>query len=222
MKQFIVIFFLTLLYCEATHGQTTPAVTLTYYDQAEILDSCSGCVNPYQSRVFTGVKVAKAGRTSVWIDAPYTVRRYSTGRLKFEVKSSVTGTSSTFAYGQVNSTTYPSATRLYDDLRLHERTAPGLYTLVTDTTTTTLTNAKAETVINFSATQATHTLNLPATPVDGQECIITFNSVITALTISGNGTTLSGTAATSAAVGTCLRYRYYGTLASPAWIRQII
>lgn len=142
-------------------------------------------------------------------------------RLKFEIKSLATGSTVRFAYGQVNSTTYPSATRLYDDLRVHAQTSPGLYTLMTDTTVTLLTNAHAQTVINFAATQLTHTLTLPATPVDGQEVIITFNSAVTNLTIGGNSTTLRGTAPTTAAIGARLIYRYYGTLASPAWIREI-
>lgn len=220
MKQFLFL-SIALFFACSLQAQTSPAVTLTYYDQHEILDSCNGCVNPYQSRLFSGVKVT-AGTRSTWIESPYTVRRYGTSRLKFEVKSAVNGASARFAYGQVNSSTYPSATRLYDDLRWHESKSPGLYTSITDTTTTTLTNAHRDNVVTFSATQLTHTFNLPATPVDGQECRITFNSAVTTLTISGNGTTLSGTAATTAAVGTCPVYRYYGSLAAPKWIRLLI
>lgn len=221
MKNRIFLLLLGLLFTALAHAQSTPAVTLTYLESSEILDSCTGCTNPYQSRLFTGVKVTVGGRNT-YVDWPYQVRRYSTSRLKFEVKSLATGSTVRFAYGQVNSTTYPSAARLYTDLMIHAQVTPGLYTLVTDTTTTALTNAHAETVINFAATQLTHTLNLPATPVDGQELFIVFNSAITNLTIGGNGTTLRGTAPTTAAVGARLYYRYYGTLASPAWIRQII
>lgn len=221
MKKFLFPLLCFLLFTALAQAQTTPAVTLTYLESTEVLDSCSGCTNPYQSYLFTGVKVT-AGTRVTYIAAPYSIRRYSTGRLRFELKSGLTSASVRFAYGQVNSTTYPSATRLYDDLRVHAQLSPGLYTIVTDTTTTTLTNAHAETVINFAATQATHTLNLPATPVNGQIAMVTFNSIVTALTVAGNGTTLRGTAATTGVVGTVLVYRYYGTLATPAWIRQLI
>lgn len=221
MKQRFFTFFAFMLLAAFIQAQTTPSVTLAYYESSEVLDSCSGCTNPYQSFMFTGVKVT-AGSRVTYIEAPYSIRRYSTGRLKFEIKSSVSGNSARFNYAQVNSTTYPTVARLYDELRIHQTNAPGLYTSITDTTTTTLTNAHAENAVTFAATQLTHTFNLPATPVDGQECIITFNSIVTNLTISGNGTTLSGTAATTAAVGTCLVYRYFGTLAAPKWIRKII
>lgn len=196
-------------------------VSLTYYEGSEVLDSCSGCANPIQSRLFTGVKVTKGSRVT-YVDAPYSIRRYSTSRLKFEIISAVSGNSARFNYSEVNSTTYPSATRLYDELRIHQNFVPGLQTILTDTTVTTLTNAHRENVVNYSATQLTHTLNLPATPVNGQECVILFNSAVTNLTISGNGTTLRGTAATTAAVGACLVYRYVGDIASPAWIRKLI
>ena len=221
MKNRFFLLLFGLLFAAFAQAQSTPAVTLTYLESYEILDSCTGCTNPYQSRLFTGVKVTVGGRYT-YVDWPYQVRRYSTSRLKFEIKSLATGSTVRFAYGQVNSTTYPSATRLYDDLRVHAQTSPGLYTLMTDTTVTLLTNAHAQTVINFAATQLTHTLTLPATPVDGQEVIITFNSAVTNLTIGGNSTTLRGTAPTTAAIGARLIYRYYGTLASPAWIREII
>lgn len=209
-----------LLLAAFTQAQTTPAVILTHLESAEVLDSCSGCTNPYSSHLFTGVKVW-VGSRATYIDAPYSVRRYGTSRLKFELKSGLTGKSVRFAYGQVNATTYPTVTRLYDNLRIHSAALPGLYTILTDTTATTLTNAHVDNVVNYSATQATHTLNLPATPVDGQICRILFNSIVTALTIGGNSTTLRGTAATSAVVGTRLEYRYFGTLASPAWLRQL-
>lgn len=220
MKFKSLLIFLPALFCALF--LPAQSVSLAYYEGSEVLDSCTGCTNPYQSFLFTGVKVTTGTRVT-YVHAPYSIRRYGTSRLKFEIISALqNGGSARFNYSQVNSTTYPSAARLYDDLRVHQSAEPGLYTAITDTTTTTLTNAHAENVISFSATQLTHTLNLPATPVDGQVCIIVFNSAITNLTVSGNGTTLSGTAATSAAVGTCLVYRYYGTLASPKWIRKVI
>lgn len=214
-----LLFLLSFLFLSLIMQAQT--VTFSYYDGSEVLDSCTNCTNPIQSRLFTGVKVTKGSRVT-YIEAPYSIRRYSTSRLKFEIKSAVSGNSARFTYSEVSSTTYPTAARLYDELRIHQSNAPGLYTSVTDTTTTTFTNAHAENVVTFAATQLTHTFNLPATPVDGQVCIITFNSAVTNLTISGNGTTLSGTAATTAAVGTCLVYRYFGTLAAPKWIRKII
>jgi hypothetical protein len=220
MKNKILTFLFLFLFTALAQAQTTPAVTLTFLDNAEILDSCSGCTNPYQSFLFTGVKVT-AGSRVTYVDAPYSVRRYGTSRLKFEIKSAVSGNSARFAYGQVNSTTYPSATRLYDALRVGQERLPGLYTILTDTTVTTLTNAHVDNVVNYAATQLTHTLNLPATPHDGQICRILFNSIVTNLTIGGNSTTLRGTAATSAVVGTRLEYRYLGNLATPTWLRQL-
>lgn len=218
MKKHLFLTFFLSLFALFLSAQTTPAVTLTYYDQAEVLDSCTGCTNPYQSRLFTGVKVT-SGTRATYIDAPYSVRRYSTSRLKFEVKSAGTGTSARFAYGQVNSTTYPSATRLYDDLRIHQSRSMAMATNVTATGTVTLTNVSVNNLINSGSTQATQTFNLPVTPVDGQLCRLVFNNIVTTLTISGNGTTLSGTAATTAAVGTRLEYRYYA--AATKWIREI-
>ncbi len=218
MKKKLFPILALLLFAVLSFAQTTPAVTLTYLEQSEVLDSCSGCTNPYQSYLFTGVKVT-VGSRATYIAAPYSIRRYSTGRLKFELKSGLTGQSVRFAYGQVNSTTYPSATRLYDDLRLHQITEPGLYTNVTATGTVTLTNARQLNLINSGGTQATQTFNLPANPVDGQVCRLVFNNIVTTLTISGNGTTLSGTAATTAAVGTALVYRYYATASK--WIREL-
>lgn len=218
MKNKFFTFLFLLAFAAFAQAQTSPAVTLTFLDNSEILDSCSGCTNPYQSFLFTGVKVT-AGSRVTYIDAPYSIRRYSTSRLKFEIKSAVSGNSARFAYGQVNSTTYPTVTRLYDALRVGQMQEPGLYTNVTATGTVTLTNAKQNNLINSGGTQASQTFNLPATPVDGQVCRLVFNNIVTTLTISGNGTTLSGTAATTAAVGTALVYRYYAS--ATKWIREL-
>lgn len=217
MKHFGFLLF-ALLFALSADAQTSPAVTLTYYDQTEILDSCVGCVNPYQSRLFSGVKVT-AGTKATWIEAPYTVRRYGTSRLKFEIKSAVNGASARFAYGQVNSTTYPSATRLYNEIRIRQGPSVSGYTNVTGTGTQTLTNAHEVNLINSGSTQASQTFNLPVTPVDGQLCFLVFNNIVTTLTIAGNGTTLVGTEATTAAVGTQLKYRYYATVTK--WIREL-
>ena len=210
--------FALLLFSAIAQAQTSPAVTLQFLESSEVLDSCTGCTNPYQSHLFTGVKVTVGNRVT-YVDAPYSIRRYGTSRLKFELKSAVSGNSVRFAYGQVNSTTYPTVTRLYDDLRIQRFSEPGLYTNVTATGTVTLTNAHQINLINSGGTQASQTFNLPATPVDGQVCRLVFNNIVTTLTISGNGTTLSGTAATTAAVGTALVYRYYAT--ATKWIREL-
>ena len=77
--------------------------------------------------------------------------------------------------------------------------------------------ANVDNLINQGSTQSSFTLKLPASAYDGDEVSITFNNAVTTLTIDGNGNTLSGTAASTAAVGTRLRYKYFGTASK--WIR---
>lgn len=91
------------------------------------------------------------------------------------------------------------------------------YATETGTGTVTASSTITDNLYNPGSLQATLTYNLPASPVDGQLCKITFNNTVTTLTVSGNGNTLSGTAATSAAVGTALEYKFYNTVS--AWIR---
>lgn len=169
--------------------------------------------------MFDGIKVTK-GTTKYYLNYPLEIIRSGTGNNTFEIREVGGGGAVNFKYSQVNATTYPTATRLYDALRMHQQQRlSGSATYLTDTTTVTLLNTNVLSVVNFSATQVTHTLNLPATPTNGQRCQIAFNSIVTTLTVAGNGTTLRGTAATTAVVGTYLEYLYDSTLA--AWLRLV-
>jgi len=92
----------------------------------------------------------------------------------------------------------------------------------TDVTSTTspvnLTSTNKDNLINQGGTQATFTFSLPATPADGQICELTFSNAVTTLTITAQGgITILGTAPTTAAVGTQLKYKYYAVITS--WIR---
>ncbi len=75
--------------------------------------------------------------------------------------------------------------------------------------TITLLSGKVDNLINPAGTLSTLTIELPANPNDGQTVKMTFRRAITTLTIDGNGSTLVGTAPTSAAIGTQLEYKYY-------------
>jgi hypothetical protein len=76
-------------------------------------------------------------------------------------------------------------------------------------TTITLTDGIQDNLINPAGTLAALTINLPASPDNGQVILLTFTKAITTLTIAGNGSTLVGTAPTSAAIGTRLAYKFY-------------
>lgn len=92
------------------------------------------------------------------------------------------------------------------------------YTSFTPTTGSTII-AKSNPVDNFidgSGTLAALTIKLPVTPFDGQRVLLTFRQAVTTLTIDGNGTTLLGTAPTSASVGTRLMYKFYK---GDGWLR---
>ena len=216
MKRIISLFAFALCFI-SMQAQTTPAVTLTYYDGATILDSCTNCVNPYRTRTFSGVK-AQVGRTKYYLNYPIEVIRSGSGNNTFEIREVGGGGAVRFKYSQVNATTYPTAQRLYDALMLNDSKRAEGYTTITSTSSpVTLTNANVDNFINQGGTQATFTFNLPATPIDGQRCFLSFNNIVTTLTISGNSTTLGGTAATAAAVGTRLEYKYYA--AGTKWLR---
>ena len=69
-----------------------------------------------------------------------------------------------------------------------------------------------------AGTLAALTINLEATPFlpIGAQKKLSFNQVITALTVAAPGATVLGTAATSAAVGTCVSYQ---KLTATTWRR---
>jgi hypothetical protein len=92
------------------------------------------------------------------------------------------------------------------------------YNTITSTTSPqTLSSTRADNLINQGSTQATFTFNLPASPVDGQVCMITYNNAITALTIDGNGNTIVGSAVTTAVIGSQRKFKFYTGI---GWIKQ--
>lgn len=92
------------------------------------------------------------------------------------------------------------------------------YNTVTSTSSPqTLSSTKIDNLINQGSTQATFTLNLPGSPVDGQVCKITFNNAISSLTIDGNGNSIIGTTVTTAVAGTQRVFKFYAGI---GWIRQ--
>lgn len=66
--------------------------------------------------------------------------------------------------------------------------------------TVTLGNTTHHTLIDPAGTLATLTINMPASPIDGQIVDVRISQVVTALTVSGNGNSVKGNP-TSAAVG---------------------
>ena len=84
--------------------------------------------------------------------------------------------------------------------------------------TITLLKGIVDNLINPAGTIAALTIKLPVDPADGQIVQITFADIVTTLTMNGNGNTLLGTAATSAAVGTRLTYKFYKGV---GWIRLV-
>jgi hypothetical protein len=93
-----------------------------------------------------------------------------------------------------------------------------LYNTITSTTSPqTLSSTRADNLINQGGTQATFTLKLPASPVDGQVCMITYNNAITTLTIDGNGNTIVGSAVTTAVAGSQRKFKFYSGI---GWIKQ--
>jgi len=93
------------------------------------------------------------------------------------------------------------------------------YSTITSTTSpVNLNGVPPDYLINQGSTQATFTFSLPASPVNGEVCKLTFANAVTTLTITAQGgITILGAAPTTAAIGTQLEYKYYHTITS--WIR---
>lgn len=83
-------------------------------------------------------------------------------------------------------------------------------------TTITLKDGIHDNLINPAGTLAALTVKLPTIPDDGQIILLTFTKAITTLTVDGNGSTLVGTAPTSAAIGNRFTYKFYTGI---GWIR---
>lgn len=92
------------------------------------------------------------------------------------------------------------------------------YNNITSTTSpVTLSSTIADNLINQGSTQATFTLNMPASPINGQVVMITYNNAITTLTIHGNGNTIVGSAVTTAVAGSQRKFKFYTGI---GWIKQ--
>ena len=81
----------------------------------------------------------------------------------------------------------------------------------------TLSSTYSDNLINQGGTQATFTLNMPASPEDGQVCYITFNNAISTLTIDGNGETIVGSAVVTGVAGSQRKFKFYSGI---GWIKQ--
>jgi hypothetical protein len=140
--------------------------------------------------------------------------------------NSFSGTTQLNSYGTGNkeaadlSKTESVYTAIYatDGTLLEKRANTEQYNEVTSTTSpVTLSSTIPDNLINQGSTQATFTLNLPASPVDGQICRITYANAISTLTIDGNGTTILGSAVTTGVIGSQRAFKYYA--AASAWIK---
>lgn len=80
----------------------------------------------------------------------------------------------------------------------------------------TLSSQYSDNLINQGGTQATFTLEMPASPEDGQICTITFNNAISTLTIDGNGETIVGSAVTTGVPGSQRKFKFYSGI---GWIK---
>jgi len=90
------------------------------------------------------------------------------------------------------------------------------YTLTSTSSPQTLSNDFSDNLINQGGTQATFTLNFPASPVDGQILTITYNNNITDLTLDGNGNTIVGSAVITGVPGSQRKFKFYTGI---GWIK---
>ena len=91
------------------------------------------------------------------------------------------------------------------------------YTVTSNSSPQTLSSDHSDNLINQGGTQATFTLNMPASPEDGQVCYITFNNAISTLTIDGNGETIVGSAVVTGVPGSQRKFKFYSGI---GWIKQ--
>lgn len=80
---------------------------------------------------------------------------------------------------------------------------------VTSASTYTMPNGTGAALIHATGTLTALTVKLPAAPTDGQIAEFSFDSIVTSLTVNGNGNTIVGTPLTTlAAAGGHFSYRY--------------
>lgn len=81
----------------------------------------------------------------------------------------------------------------------------------------TFSNTYSDNYVNQGSTQASFTFLFPASPEDGQILMITWGNAISAVTLDGNGNTITGTAVTTATAGTRRMFKFYGS--SNEWVK---
>ena len=91
------------------------------------------------------------------------------------------------------------------------------YEITSTSSPQTLSSTYSDNLINQGGTQATFTLEMPASPDDGQVCYITFNNAISTLTIDGNGETIVGSAVVTGVAGSQRKFKFYSGI---GWIKQ--
>jgi hypothetical protein len=83
------------------------------------------------------------------------------------------------------------------------------YGYFTPLTGTTIVLSSPINIVNPAGTIAALTIDLPASPIAGQMVTVSFTHIVTALTVATtDGSTITGTAVTAAAVGTTFSYIY--------------
>lgn len=115
-------------------------------------------------------------------------------------------------YGGDYSATFVDASivsKLYVDNAIKNRLIENYNNITSTTSPVTLSSTISDNLINQGGTQASFTLNLPASPAIGQVCHITFSNEITSLTVDGNGNAVIGSTSMTAFAGFRLSYKYY-------------
>lgn len=75
----------------------------------------------------------------------------------------------------------------------------------------TFSSTYSDNYVNQGGTQASFTFLFPASPEDGQILMITWGNAISAVTLDGNGNTITGTAVTTAVAGTRRMFKFYAS-----------
>lgn len=202
---------------------TTDAVTIKSQNTAGP-DPIVGEFYVLPASVILGISHASIPSTDAsYLDFSSTESNWYWGNKRFTIDSAGITVTEPGAIGLVYAADY-SATiltnnRSIPDIFTVRQNAIENYSVITSTTSPVNLNGTApDYLISQGATQATFTFSLPATPDDGEICKLTFHNIVTALTITAQGgISILGTAATTAAVGTQLEYKYYTSIS--AWIR---
>lgn len=154
----------------------------------------------------------------------FTIRDSTDNLDRFQVNSNGTIFTNAYGTGTKEASDLSKTESVYnaiyatDGTILEKRANTEQYNNITSTTSpVTLSSTISDNLINQGSTQATFTLNMPASPVDGQVLYITYNNAITTLTIDGNGNTIVGSAVTTAVAGSQRKFKFYSGI---GWIKQ--